>query len=162
VSSAAVVALTAVAMAIGVAGTVLPLVPGLGLVIAAALVYGIVEGFGTTGTVAFAVIVTIGAAGIAAGFVLPHRAAGGAGAPRHSLLLGAVGAVVGFFAVPVVGLPLGGAIGIYAGERMRTQDAAAAWRTTQATLKGFGLAALTQLATGLVMVVVWVVWVIAG
>lgn len=153
-------ALVAVAMAVGVAGTVVPLVPGLGLVAAAALAYGAVEGFGTTGTVAFVVILALGVAGTVAGVVVPHRAAGRAGAPRSSLLLGALGAVIGFFAVPVVGLPLGGVAGIYVGERMRTGDGAAAWRATRATLRGFGLAALVQMAAGLAMAAVWVVWVL--
>lgn len=161
-SSTAVVALVAVAMAVGIAGTVVPLVPGLGLVAGAALVYGIVEGFGGVGVVCFAVIVGIAAAGTAAGIVLPKRAAGGAGAPRTSLLVGAVGAVIGFFAVPVVGLPLGGAIGIFVGELARSGDRAVAWRTTLATLKGFGLATVAQLGAGLAMSVVWVVWVVAG
>lgn len=148
------------AIAVGVAGTVVPLVPGLGLVAAAALAYGVVEGFGAIGTVAFAVIVAVGVAGTVAGVVLPHRAAGRAGAPRSSLLLGAVGAVVGFFAVPVVGLPLGGVAGIWVGERLRTGDPAAAWRATRATLRGFGVAAVVQLGAALAMAAVWVVWVV--
>jgi uncharacterized protein YqgC (DUF456 family) len=93
--------------------------------------------------------------------VLPHRAAGAAGAPRSSLFVGAVGAVAGFFLIPIVGLPVGGAVGIYAGELVRTREAAAAWRTTKATLKGFGLATLIQLAAGLMMAAVWVAWVVA-
>src|SRR5687768_14043088 len=143
---AAVVVLVAVAMAVGIAGTILPVVPGLALVAGAALVYGLYAGFGSVGAVAFGVIVLLGLTGMAAGLWLPHRAAGAAGAPRSSLVLGAVGAVIGFFAIPLVGLPVGGVAGIYVGERLRTQDARLAWRTTRATLKGFGVAALVQLA----------------
>jgi uncharacterized protein YqgC (DUF456 family) len=157
-----VVVLVAVAMAVGVVGTVVPLVPGLALVVAAALAYGVAEGFGGGGVVAFVVIVVLGVAGTAAGVVVPQRAAGSAGAPRRSLLLGAVGAVVGFFVIPVLGFPLGGAIGIYVAEHWRTGDSGAAWRTTKATLKGFGLAAILQLAAGLAMAAVWVVWVVVA
>ena len=156
-----VVALVAVAMAVGIAGTVVPLVPGLGLVAAAALAYGIVEGFGGVG-VAFGVIVALLVAGTAAGIVLPKRAAGGAGASRTSLVVGAVGAVIGFFAVPLVGLPLGGAVGIFVGELARSGDRSVAWRSTKATLKGFGIATLVQLGAGLGMAAVWVVWVLAS
>ena len=161
-SSALVVALVAVAMAVGIAGTVVPLVPGLALVVGAALLYGIAEGFGGLGVACFGVIVTLAAAGTTAGIVLPKRAAGGAGAPRTSLFVGAVGAVIGFFAVPVVGLPLGGAVGIFLAELVRSGDRSVAWRTTTATLKGFGLATLAQLGAGLAMAAVWVVWVIGG
>ena len=157
-----VVVLVAIAMAVGVAGTVVPLVPGLALVVAAALVYGVVEGFGAVGAAAFLVIVLLGVAGTLAGVVVPQRAAGAGGAPRRSILIGAVGAVVGFFVVPILGLVLGGALGIYLAERLRTGNSGAAWRTTKATLKGFGVAALAQLATGLAMAAVWVVWVVAA
>lgn len=154
------VAAVAVAIAIGVVGTVVPLLPGLLLIIGAALAYGVVDGFGTTGTVAALLIVAIGVAGTIAGIAIPKRAAGAAGAPRSSLLIGALGAVIGFFAVPVIGLPLGGVAGIYAGERLRTGDGAAAWRATRATVRGFGLATLAQLAAALLMAAIWVVWVL--
>lgn len=154
--------LVAVAMAVGVVGTVVPVVPGLALVWAAALVYGIVDGFGTVGIVAMVVITAIGAAGVAAGFAIPKRAAGASGAASSSVWLGALLAVVGFFVVPIVGVPLGGALGIFAGEWRRTSDAAVAWRATRATLTGFGLAALAQLGAGLAMAGTWLVWLLAS
>jgi uncharacterized protein len=156
-----VVALVAVAMAVGAVGTVVPLVPGLALVWGAALVYGLVEGFGTTGAAAFAVVTALALAGMLAGWVVPARVAGAAGAARSSILLGAVAALVGFFALPIVGLVVGGVAGVYVGEWQRTGSGAAAWRTTRATLKGFGLAALVQLAIALAMAATWVVWVLA-
>ena len=141
-------ALVALVMAIGAVGTVLPLVPGLGLAWLAALGYGLAEGFGATGA--------------AAGWVVPHRSARASGADRRSVWLGVAGAVAGFFLVPVVGLPLGGVAGIYVGEHLRTSDAAAAWRATRATLVGFGWAALVQLAAALLMIALWVAWVLAA
>ncbi len=159
-TSGVLVTLLGVAMAVGLVGTVVPIVPGLALVWAAALAYGLVEGFGGAGSLTFTAITVLAAAGTLAGVVLPHRTAGGAGAARTSLLLGAAAGIAGFFVVPVVGLPLGGALGIYVGEHLRTHDAGAAWRATTATLKGFGLAALAQFAAGVVMVVLWVSWVL--
>lgn len=156
----AVVPVVALVMAIGIAGTIVPLVPGLGLVAAAALGYGLIEGFGTIGVIACAAIVAMGGAGTAAGVVVPKRAAGAAGAARSSMLVGALVAVVGFFVVPVVGLPLGGALGVYLAERARLGSGDAAWRATKATIKGFGVAALLQFAAGLAMAATWVVWVL--
>lgn len=154
--------LVGVAMAVGLVGTVVPVVPGLGLVWLAALAFGLARGFGTEGVAAMAVITALAVAGTVAGVVLPRRAAGAAGAAPTSLWLGALLAVVGFFAVPVVGLPLGGALGIYAGEHLRTGSAGAAWRATRATLAGFGLAALAQLGAGLLMVLTWGAWLLAA
>jgi hypothetical protein len=156
------VLLVSLVMAVGVVGTVVPLVPGLGLVAAAAAGYGLAEGFGAAGVAAMIVIVALGLAGTAAGVVVPGRAAGRTGATRGSLLLGALGAVVGFFVVPVVGLPVGGAVGIYVGERLRSGASAVAWRTTKATLLAFGLASLLQLLAGIAMVLTWLAWVLAG
>ena len=157
-----VTAVVALVMAVGVVGTVVPLVPGIGLVLAAAVGYGLVEGFGTVGVVAMVVISALAVGGTVAGVVLPGRAAGRTGASRRSLVIGVVGAVAGFFVVPVVGLPLGGAAGVYLGERARTGDRTLAWRSTTATLRAFGAAALLQLAAAIAMALTWLVWVLAG
>jgi uncharacterized protein YqgC (DUF456 family) len=157
--STTVVTLAGIGMAIGLIGTVVPIVPGLALLWASALGYGLAEGFGADGSVLFTAITIVALLGEVAGLVLPHRAAGGAGASRTSMLLGAAVGVAGFFIVPVVGLPLGGALGIYLGEHLRTRDAGTAWRATVATLKGFGLAAIAQFACGITMVLLWLGWV---
>jgi uncharacterized protein YqgC (DUF456 family) len=162
VDDTTVAVLVGIAMAVGLVGTVVPVLPGLLLIWGAALAYGVATGFGTAGIVAFVLITALAAAGVAAGVVLPRRAAGAAGAAQSSLWLGGVVAVVGFFVVPVVGVPLGGALGIFVGEQLRTRDSAVAWRATWATLKSFGLAALVQFGAGVVMVAAWAGWLLAG
>lgn len=153
--------LIALAMVAGLVGTALPLIPGLPIVWLAALVYGLVEGFGPTGTVAFGLITLLAVGGIVGGIVLPHRHVAAKGAARASVLAGAFGAVVGFFVIPVIGLIIGGVVGIYAMELRRTGDGAAAWSTTKTLLVGFGLGVLLELSAGILMVVIWVVWVLA-
>lgn len=78
------------------------------------------------------------------------------------MVVAALAAVVGFFVIPIVGLPLGGLAGLYLAEFRRTADTATAWRTTRATLVGIGLATLVQFLVGVAMVVVWATWVVAG
>jgi uncharacterized protein len=152
----------AAAMAVGVVGTVVPVVPGLILVWAAALVYGLVAGFGSVGALAFALITGLALAGIVIGILLPQRAAASGGAARSSMRVGALFAVVGFFVVPVIGVVLGGVLGVFLGEFVRTRDTAAAWHATVAAMKGFGIAAVVQVLLGLAMVAVWVPWVVLG
>lgn len=154
--------LIALAMVVGLIGTALPLVPGLPIVWLAALVYGIAEGFGTTGTVAFGIITVLAIAGIVGGVVLPHRHVAARGAARSSVVAGAVGAIVGFFVIPVIGLVIGGVIAIYAMEYRRTGDGAAAWSTTKTLLVGFGLGVLLELSAGILIVIVWIAWVLAA
>ena len=161
-SDALLVSLVAVAMAVGVVGTVVPAVPGLALVWAAALVYGLSAGFGVAGTVAFTAISILAIAGGVVGWVVPQRAAARGGAGPWSMWLGAVLGVVGFFVVPVVGVALGGVVGVFLGEAVRTRDATAAWRATIETLKGFGVAGAAQVLVGIAMVAVWIAWVVVG
>jgi uncharacterized protein YqgC (DUF456 family) len=162
VDDSALVALVAAAMAVGVVGTVVPVVPGLALVWAAALVYGLGAGFDAVGVAAFTIITGLALAGIIAGYLLPQRAAARSGAARSSMWFGGALAIVGFFVVPLVGLVLGGVLGVFVGEVVRTRDAPAAWRSTTATIKGFGAAVVVQVATGLTMVAIWAAWVLLG
>ena len=74
------------AMAVGLVGTIFPILPGLMLIWAAALVYGLVGGFGGVGIAAMVVITVLSIAGVAAGVVIPNKAAGTAGASKSSLL----------------------------------------------------------------------------
>ena len=154
--------LVASAMLIGLLGVVLPFFPGLHIVWAAALVYGSIEGFDGPGVVAFAVISLLLVAGMGLGFVLPHRRVSSAGASRGTVLAGLVCGIVGFFVIPIVGLPVGAILGVLAAEKARTGDWATAWTATKALIVGFGLGVLVQLGAGLAMVVCWVLWVVAG
>lgn len=156
------IALTAAVMVLGLVGTVVPVWPGLGVVWAAGLVYGVVAGFGAVGAVAFTVMTVLAIAGTVATVVLPHRGGAARGAPTSSLLAGLVGAVVGVVVLPVLGLPLGALAGVWLAEMARLGDAARAWRATLGVLRGFGLGVLVELGLGTVMIACWVVWVVVG
>lgn len=151
--------LVGVAIAVGVAGTLLPFVPGLGLIWAAAVIYGLVEGFGVGGWVAMAIISGLLAVGIAAGIRIPQRAAALGGIPWRGQLLALGLAVVGFFVIPVVGAGVGFVGGIYVVARQR--DPQRAWGITRSTVRALVLAAGFQFLTALAMAATWAVWVIA-
>jgi uncharacterized protein YqgC (DUF456 family) len=152
--------IVALAMVVGVIGTVLPFLPGLPIVWAAALFYGIVAGFGAVGWISFAIITALAVLGMVAGFALPHRRVKEGGAPFPTIVAGVIGGVIGFFAVPVIGLPLGAVVGVLLAERMRSSDWSVAWASTKNLIVGFGLGALAQLGCGLAMAITWVAWVL--
>lgn len=154
------IALIALAMLAGLIGTLLPVVPGLPVVWGAALVYGLAAGFGRTGTVAFTAITVVAALGMVAAFVLPHRRVAASGVPRSTVLAGLVGGVVGFFVIPVIGLPIGAVAAVMAKETARTSDVPAAWATTKNMIVGFGLGVLLELTAALAIVAIWVAWVL--
>ncbi|MBA2768889.1 MAG: DUF456 domain-containing protein [Sporichthyaceae bacterium] len=144
-------------MLVGVVGTVIPVLPGLLLVWGAGVGWAWLDGWGparVTVAVALTVLLVLGTI---AKYALPARSATGAGAPRRTLLLGALGAVVGFFVIPVVGLLVGGVGAVYLAELSRLGRADLAWRSTKATLIGVGIGVLVEVATSLVMVGVWLV-----
>lgn len=152
------VVLVGVAMVIGIFGTVVPLLPGLPIVWAAALVYGLVEGFGIVGWICFAIITIVGVAGAIAGVVVPQRKVQGGGAPFSTTVVGVIGGIVGFFVIPIVGIVVGGVMGVLVAERLRTGDWNQAWASTKRALVGFGVGALVQMGAGVVMMLTWVAW----
>lgn len=152
----------ALAMAVGIFGTVFPFVPGLPIVWGAALVYGLLAGFGPIGWTCFAIISILFVAGMAAGVMLPKKSLDAVGAPRSTMLAGLALGLIGFFVVPVVGLPLGAALGVWLAERARLASGSAAWTSTRSLLIGFGAGAVAQLGAGFAMALVWGIWVFAG
>lgn len=149
-----------VVMLLGLAGTVLPVLPGL-LVVWLAAVGSIVMGAWTGGAWITVTLLTLLFAGaIVAQYALPARAGRTSGAPRSSLAAGAAGGVVGFFVIPVIGFVVGGVAGIYLAERSRLHDPDTAWVTTRAVLRSAGVAALIEVGAGILMIVIWLVHVI--
>jgi hypothetical protein len=156
------VAAIAAVMAVGLVGTVVPVMPGLLLMWGAALVYGLAAGWDVLGVIAFGLITVLLVGGMVLSAVVPHRAGVRGGVPKASLRLGIGGAVVGFFVIPVLGLPIGGVLGVMAGEYRRLGDWAAAWRTTSTVVVGFVKGALVELLAGLAILIVWIGWVVAA
>ena len=142
-------------MLIGLAGLIVPVVPGLPLILAAALVWVLADGTDTGQWMVFGVIAIVTTVGMVASSVIPARRAAVAGAPWWVLGVGAVGAVVGFFVIPVIGALVGAPLGIFAGEYVRQREMRAAWATTRATIRGIGLGIVIQFVAGVVAVGVW-------
>jgi len=140
---------------VGRVGVLLPVLPGLLLVWIAGLVWTVADGGGALRWSAFAVLTGLAAAGTAAKYLLAGRAARTGGAPRRTLLFGMVGAVAGFFLLPVFGLLIGGVGGIYLAERQRLADARYAWRSTLGVLRAIGVGVLIELVAAVAMILVW-------
>lgn len=150
--------LAAVAMALGLASVVVPVLPGILVIWAVALAYGFGVGFGALGWITM-VVMTIGViCSLITSVVIPKAAAAEFGASSKSQLIGLVLGIIGFFVVPVVGLFLGALLGVFIGEYFRLEDGEAAWRATKAVAKGFGKSALVDVGLGIVMVSVWALW----
>ncbi|HYF71928.1 MAG TPA: DUF456 domain-containing protein [Nocardioides sp.] len=151
--------LVALAIAVGLVGILVPVLPGTVLVGAAILVWAWSVG-GSTAWIVLAVAVLVLAAGTVAKYLLPGRRLQVAGIPASTQWFGVLLGVVGFFVVPVVGLFLGFVLGVYLAE-LRRVGSAQAWPSTVASLKAVGLSIVIELAAALAATVVWVVGVVA-
>ena len=151
--------LVAVAIAIGLVGILVPVLPGSVLILAAMLVWALEVG-GTTAWSVFAVAAVLLVAGGVVKFVVPGRRLKEAGIPASTQWFGALLGIVGFFVIPVVGLFLGFVLGVYLAERQRV-GGAAAWPSTKAALRAAGLSILIELSAALLATMVWVGGVVA-
>lgn len=150
--------ITGLVMVLGVAGTLVPVLPGVVIVWAAGLVYGLLDGFGSVGAVAFTVMTVLAVAATVAQVALPARSGARRGASLGTAAAAAVGAVVGAVVLPALGLPIGALVGVWAAELARAGDAGLAWRNTLAVLRGMGVAILVELAAGTLMLATWLAW----
>ncbi|MFD1506644.1 DUF456 domain-containing protein [Georgenia yuyongxinii] len=141
---------------VGLVGAVVQLYPGGLLVLGAVGVWGVVTG----GVVGWTVLVIAAVAVLGTGvakYLLAGRYLTRAGVPGGTLLVGGVLGVVGFFVVPVVGLPLGFVLGVFLAEMGRRRNQGEAWRATVVAMKATGLTILIELAGALVATGAWVV-----
>lgn len=145
---------------VGLVGAVIQIYPGSIIVALAVAVWGIVTG-GTIGWVVAVVgVLAVAVAGVAK-YLYAGRYLKSAGVPNRTLLLGAVLGVVGFFVIPVVGLPIGFVLGVYLSEIGRHRDHGGAWRATLAAIRATGLTILIELAGALVATGAWVAGLLA-
>ena len=157
-SDGASTALVAVVMVVGLAGTVVPVVPGLLVIWGGALAYGFLVGFDPLAVAVLVVLTIVLAVSFALSILLPRRMAQSSDVSTWSQWAAVVGAIIGFFTIPVVGVVVGAVAGLFAAELVHHRDPAAAWSGSVAVAKGFGLSALVDLALAALMISVWSLW----
>ena len=150
--------LAAIVMVVGLVGVALPILPGLLIILASAVAYGFAVGFGPLGFAVIGLHVILVIVSIITGVLLPKKEAELSGASKMSQFGGLVGAVAGFFFIPVVGIIVGALAGVVLVEYLSKGDWSAAWAATKGVAKGFGKSALADFGFGLVMMAAWSVW----
>lgn len=142
---------------VGLLGVVIPVLPGSLLVLGGLLFYALSEQT-TTGWVVLGVATFVVVVGEVAKYLVPGRSMKRSGVPTRSLVVGGVAGVVGFFVVPLLGLPLGFVLGVWLSERQRhSGDDRAAWASTRLALKAVGVSILIEFGAALAAAAIWVV-----
>ena len=149
---------TLTAMLVGL--LVLPLLPGLVIIWLAALIYGLVVGFGTLGWIMFALITVLMLFGSIIDNVLMGTSAHKGGAPWWAILLAMLAAIAGsiLIPIPILGGILAALLTLFGIEWLRRKD----WRKALASLKGmligWGWAFVIRFITGMIMICLWLIW----
>jgi uncharacterized protein YqgC (DUF456 family) len=141
------------------AGIVVPVLPGLLLVWAGVAVWSFSQHDPLAWTV-FALATLVIAAGALVKYLIPGRRLRDAGVPWRTLLVGAILGIVGFFVIPLVGLPLGFVLGVYLSELVRLGSQAEAWPSTRRALAAVGLSILIELGVALLATAIWMTGVV--
>ena len=150
--------LVALAIAVGLVGVVVPVLPGALLVLGAILVWAW-DGGSSTGWVVFAVATSFIALGSIVKYVVPGRRLKEHGIPGSTLVLGGLIGVVGFFVIPVIGLVIGFVLGVYLAE-LRRLGSTAAWPATKHAVRAVGVSILIELAATLLAAATWALGVV--
>jgi uncharacterized protein len=151
------VILVALAIAVGIIGIVVPLLPGTLLVLGAIAVWAVVESRenDVTPWVTLGVVTALLGATTLIKYTWPVRRMREADVRTMSLVAGGALGVVGFFVIPVVGLVIGFVLGVYLAELSNRQDQRVAWTSTKHALKGVALSMGVELAGALLATVAW-------
>jgi uncharacterized protein YqgC (DUF456 family) len=145
----------AVLIAFGLVRVLLPILPGLLLVWAGIAVWA----FGAHGSGRWVVLggcTLVLVFGLFISYVLPGKRLRDAGVPWITLVTGGVLGVIGFFLIPLIGLPIGFVVGVYLAESLRLGSTGAAWPTTRDAITALGLGILVELSAGLIAATIWV------
>jgi hypothetical protein len=145
---------------VGLLGIVIPVLPGLSLVVAAVLVWAIFEADLLAWSV-FGVVFGLGAAATIIKFVIPGRRLKESGVPTATLVIAVVCAIIGFFLIPIVGAPIGFVAGIYFIEWSRTGHEQA-WPATRKSVVAVALSIGIELSAGLLVGGIWLVAAVFG
>jgi uncharacterized protein YqgC (DUF456 family) len=150
------IVLVALAVAVGLVGIVVPVLPGTLLLFGAIAVWAAVE-HNVTSWVTLGVVTALLAIFTLIKYLWPARRMRAADVSTWSLVAGAVLGIVGFFVIPVLGLAVGFVLGIYLTELTRRRDQRVAWRSTVHALKGVALSVGVELCGALLATVAWAV-----
>ena len=145
--------LVALAIAVGIAGIIVPVLPGTILVLGAILVWALDIGTATAWAV-FAVAALFLVVGSVVKYLVPGRRLKASGVPTRTLVAGGLFAFVGFFVVPVVGMFIGFVLGVYVAERARV-GGALAWPSTKGALHAVGVSIMIELVAAFLAAATW-------
>ncbi len=142
-------------MLIGLIGTVLPVLPGTVIILLAALVYALAEGFQAVGWPTLLVLGVLTIIATSADIWASSVGAKVGGASGWSVVAGLIGGLAGFLVFNLPGSIIGAILAVLLTEIVRVGDPRQALRAGSGWMLGWLLSAVLQLVIGLIMVAVF-------
>ncbi len=150
--------LTLAVMLIGLFGLMIPIFPGGVVIWLAALGYGLVVGFDTTGLIFFFFITLLTVANMLADNILMAGKARQGGAAWWSIVIALFSGLILTFILPPFGGLIGAPIALYLAEYVRRRDWDQAYQATRGMLIGCGLAFFVRFGIALLTIALWAFW----
>lgn len=145
-------------LVLGLISVIVPVLPGLLIMWGAGVVYGFAVGWSPVGVGVMALFTLLAAISLISSVTVPRRAAAESGASGRAQFGGLIGAVIGFFVIPIIGFIVGGLVGVLLVEYSAKGDWQQAWTATKGTAKGFGVSVLIDITAGTLMLATWAFW----
>lgn len=151
--------LVALAYIVGLAGIVVPVLPGTITLVIATLIWAIVVG-GWPAWVAFGLVLVFGAIGMGTSYVLTGRRLHAAEVPMWPVYVGIASGIVGIFVIPLLGLPIGFLIGLYVSEAVRQKDWKRAFSSAWVAIKALGTGIIIEFSLAMLSTIVFAIAVV--
>ena len=151
-------ALTLTFMVFGLLVLLIPILPGLVIIWAAALGYGIIMGFSTLGWVMFAIMTVLMVGGSLIDNILMGTSAHKEGAPWWVVILALLFAILGNFLLPIIGGVLAALLALFLLQWMRLKDTRQAFASLKGLMLGCGWSVAIRFIIGMVMIGLWLIW----
>lgn len=150
--------LVGITMTAGLLSLLIVIIPGLVIIWAAGLVYGLVIGFDTAGWIIFAIMTVLMIVGSLIDNVLMGASARQKGASWAGIGAALAGALLGTLFFPPIGGIVLALTALFAVEYFRVKDWRKALDSTGSLAMGCGWAVVARLAMGAVMIGLWLLW----
>ncbi|WP_409342175.1 DUF456 domain-containing protein [Paenibacillus sp. MBLB4367] len=152
--------ITIALFAVGMAGAIVPVLPGAVAILLGFVAYGLFLGFAPFGfwfwfiQITIVVVITIADYAVGAWGVKKY------GGSRASVIGSTIGIIAGPFVIPVAGLLLGPFLGAFLGELVAGSNAEKSLKVGFGAVVGLFSSTVVKLVLQLIMIVLFLVWVL--
>ena len=149
---------TALILLIGAVTLVIPVLPGLVVIWAGALFYGIVTGFHPAGVIIFIILTLIMLAGTVIDYWVMGASVRQSGTSWLAMGLALLAGILGMIFLPPIGGLVGALLVLFLVELIRLKDWRKALISARGMIFGLGWSTLSRIGFGLVMIILWILW----